>query len=63
MNKHTEFLKFIVDICSIKAEKHRALAKDFSRKGLNDAKYHDGMADMAIVLSIQFQEMFGEELK
>ncbi len=60
-NKHTEFLQNLIK----KGEGHRETARRFSRDNdneLNDTKYHDGMADQAIALSIRFQEVFGEEV-
>ena len=58
-DKHTEFLQILIR----EGNEHREIARGFLRQGLNDVKYHDGMADQAIALSVKFQEVFGEELK
>lgn len=59
MNKHTEFLRSLIR----EGEQHREIARKFRQKGYRDAKYHDGMTDRSIAVSIRFQEVFGEELK
>lgn len=59
MNKFDKFLQLLTK----EGNEHREIARKFMQQGLNDVKYHDGMADQAIALSIEFQELFQEELK
>ncbi len=71
MNVFEKFLKLMQD----KAKEHRGLAREFSRESsqaktyrqqlnrLNDTKYHDGKADMANGLMVEYQLMFKKELK
>ncbi len=62
MNKKLEeFLEYAGN----KAIAHRKVAKKLvygDSDDLNDVKWHDGMADMANVLTIKFKEIFSEEL-
>ncbi|KKL58453.1 hypothetical protein LCGC14_2225210 [marine sediment metagenome] len=64
MNKFDKFLKLLTD----KGQEHREVARKLFNKALNDvdslnnSKYHDGMADMANNLLIDFKLHFSKEL-
>jgi hypothetical protein len=58
MNKFDKFLELMVD----KGEEHRKIAKKFKIKSVIESNRHDGMADMANVLSIEYELKFKKEL-
>ena len=58
MNKYNKFLQ----ILTREGNEHRFIATEFKMMKLSDAKYHDGMADQSMALSVRFQEVFEKEL-